>query len=142
MLLTPRQCNGISVPFMVTDFPQCRPQEMQNPNQELQRLRMQACRAQKNQTCGLKDTLVLVVVACYVLSDWDLPLAEAVGRMLLEELGQPWSRLRRASPVPLESWFERTHDDTVSSFFLPGEQQHHRIRAEALRWIAQLRCVR
>ena len=82
MLLTPRQCNGISVPSMVTDFPQCRPQEMRNPNQELQRLRMQACRAQKNQTCGLKDTLVLVVVACYVLSDWDLPLAEAVGRML------------------------------------------------------------
>ena len=35
------------------------------------------------------DRLVSVVVAAYVLSDLDLPLAEAVGRMLREKVAVP-----------------------------------------------------
>ena len=39
--------------------------------------------------CVVPDRLVSVVVATYVLSDLDLPLAEAVGCMLREKMAVP-----------------------------------------------------
>ena len=80
-------------------------QELKRLRREIRRLQQQESRDKKRQKmCGLPDRLVSVVVATYVLSDWDLPLAEAVGRMLREKMAVPGASKKGAAAVPVETW--------------------------------------
>lgn len=57
-------------------------QDLASIQAELNRLRVQACRKRKrDDACGLPPRHKLVIVAAYVLSDYDLFLAEAVRKM-------------------------------------------------------------
>ena len=72
---------------------------MRNLIKELPRLRVQRSRAEKQlQRCGLTNRLVMVVVAYYALSGWDLPLSETVGRMLREQGGAAMGAIAQSQP--------------------------------------------
>ena len=112
-------------------------QETLKINVQLRVLRMRQCRKRKRETSwGLPDRWMKVVVAACVLSEYDLQLAQHVGRMLREQMQCMSSKALEANPVPVQDWFLLIPLSEAEAFHDPITQMHHSIRSEALKWIS------
>ena len=108
-------------------------QELASIQAELNRLRVQACRKRKrDEAYGLPPRQKLVVVAAYVLSDYDLFLAEAVGSMLQRQAAYP-------AKVPVPDWFRTIPWKAAKAIHEPLSPADRSIRSEALKWITEVR---
>lgn len=66
------------------------------------RQRLQRCR---DANFGLTDRSVKLALSTYMLSNYDLDLAERVGRVLLERRAKYDHRRVHQGPVPVSVWF-------------------------------------
>lgn len=81
-----------------------------------------------------------MVVATFVLSQWDRPLAEAVGLMLREQAAG--AIVHDPVPVPVRDWLLEVPLRVEEGFLEPTNKQQCSVRAEAIKWIAEVRTMR
>lgn len=117
-------------------------QELASIQAELKRARVQACRKRKrDDACGLPPRHKLVVVASYVLSNYDLSLAEAVGEMLQRQAMSAKERATYPSKVPVRDWFRTIPCKAAEAIVEPLNATDNSVRSDALRWIGEVRTV-
>lgn len=113
-------------------------------NKKLRALRKQAKTAGRREANGgLTDWQKRLVVATYVLSDYDTELAERVGSHLVEQAfqqGFPTQPLR--DPVPVRDWFLSLPPDQFDPLFLPVTNSDCYLRQQAIKMIAEVQAVR
>lgn len=95
----------------------------------------------REETCGLPLRQKLVVVAACVLSDYDLFLAAAVGSMLQQQVMGPKERAAFPPKVPVRDWFRTVDLDSAEAIYEPRSKKDASVRADALRWVAEVRTM-
>ncbi len=99
---------------------------------ELKRARVQLCRQRKREAAwNLPARQKLVVVASFVLSQWDRPLAEAVVLMLREQVAG--TIITDQMPVPVRDWLLEVQLEMEEGFIEPTNRQQYSVRAKALK---------
>ena len=112
-------------------------------NAELQALRVLQSRHEKRERqLGLTDRTVKLVVATYMMSDYDLDLAELVGRMLTKQGGQRHSQQHGQNSIPVRDWFRTLPMATLDGINVPTCQADHLLRRDAAKMVAEVRTAR
>jgi hypothetical protein len=126
----------------VERYPFTLQEELASINAELKRMKVKKCRKQKRDfNWGLTDREMKVVVASYIVSDYRLEIAEAVGRMLCQEKKCVRAATLASNPVPVRDWFLTISLDDAAAMNDPVNRAEMNIRSEALKWVAQVKSV-
>lgn len=91
---------------------------------------------------GLTDWMVKLVMATYVLSDYDTDIAENVGQLLRSKLPVKTRQKHPDSVIPVRDWFISLSDNVADSIINPADKKDEHLRREASKMISEIRTVR
>ena len=105
--------------------------------------RKQREQQRRDEKCGLTDWQVKLVVAVYVLSQYDMDIAQRVGSELS---GHAYGGRKRKtiSPedIPVRDWFLGLDPSAFDGMFLPATPAETYLRQQASRRISEIRAIR
>ena len=91
---------------------------------------------------GLTDWMVKLVMATYVLSDYDTDIAEIVGQLLRSKLPVKTRQKHPDSVTPVKDWFISLSDNFADSIVNPADKKDEHLRRGAFKMISEIRTVR
>ena len=96
----------------------------------------------RDANCGLTDRSVKLVLSTYMLSNYDLDLAERVGRVLLERRAKYDHRRVHQGPVPVSVWFINVPIELFDVVLLPVTDSDRHLCQDAQKLISEVRTMR
>ena len=91
---------------------------------------------------GLTDWMVKLVMATYVLSDYDTDIAEIVGQLLRSKLPVKTRQKHPDSVTPVKDWFISLSDNFADSIVNPADKKDEHLRRGAFKMISEIRTAR
>ncbi len=112
-------------------------------HKKLKALQRQAClQKRRDRNCGLTDWAVKAVVSSYMLSNYDMDLAQRVGQMMLKRQAKVGTRSGHSGPLPVRDWFTDLPIETFNSVLLPATAADRHLCREVDKLICEVRTMR
>ena len=102
------------------NFPQPLQDHLAVLNKQVKALqKKQRLQHRRDANCGLTDRSMKLVLSTYMLPNYDLDLAERVGRVLLERQAKYDHQRVHHGPVPVRDWFINEPIELFDAVLLP-----------------------
>ena len=118
-------------------------EELAKAVRSLQALRRRQSRqTNRDNHLGLSDLKLRVVVATYMLSSYDLDLAERVGTMLVKQAGCSARQQQAQNTIPVRDWYLELPMATLERVFVPVSNVDYSLLQEAAKLMSEVRAAR